>query len=432
MKTARRRTPITLLRIVVALFCLTAASANATFHLWRMTELFSNADGSVQYLELATTTSGEQFLAFHDLTSVAKGVTRVYNFPTNLPGDSANKTFLVGTEGFAALKLVTPDYVVPNGFFGVDGGVIDFAGADLWQPPALPVDGKRSLGRSGASSLATPVNFAGETAVIDLSVPALNVQALWWSAPAGGESGWGVNLSHQGEKIFATWFTYDIDSKGLWLVMSDGVKGAGNSWSGALHRTTAPSFNTINSANASSATYQQVGNATFTFTDPDNGTFAYTVNGVTQAKPITRYVYASPVPTCTVGGSAGAKVNYQDIWWRSPAGSESGWGVNLVHQGDTLFATWFTYAADRRAMWLVASDIVKVREGVYAGALFRTTGMAFSATPWRSTIGYEPVGNVTFTFTDANNGVMDYTVDGFVQSKPVTRYVFASPPTVCR
>ncbi len=305
---------------------------------------------------------------------------------------------------------------------------------DVWQHPPLPVDGKRSLDRgTGAPGIATPFNFAGETATIDLAAaPALNVQALWWSAPAGGESGRGVNLSHQGEKIFATWFTYDVDGKGLWLVMSDGVKGTGNSWSGALHRTTAPSFNTISSANASSATYQQVGNATFTFTDPDNGTFAYTVNGVAQTKPITRFVYGSPVPTCTVGGSAGAKPIYQDIWWRSPAGSESGWGVNLVHQGDTLFATWFTYASDRRAMWLVASNIDKVREGVYAGALFRTTGMAFNSTPWRSTIGYEPVGNVTFTFTDANNGVMDYSVDGFVQSKPVTRYVFASPATVCR
>jgi len=430
MKNARGPASSALLSLGLLFGLMAPGPAHAIFHLWRMSELFSNADGSVQYLELVTPFSGEQFIAGHTVTSGGN----VFTFPSNLSGETARKAMLIATEGFAALGLVTPDYVVPNGFFALQGGSLDFAGVDTWNYPPPPVDGRRSLDRTtNLPATPTPFNFAGQTATVDLTgVAALNVQALWWSAPAGGESGWGVNLSHQGEKIFATWFTYDIDGKGLWLVMSDGVKGTGNSWSGALHRTTAPSFDTISSVNASTATYQLVGNATFTFTDPDNGTFAYTVNGVSQTKPITRYVYSSPVPVCAAGGAAAAKTNYQDIWWRSPAGSESGWGVNLVHQGDILFATWFTYASDRRAMWLVASDINKVREGVYSGPLHRTTGMAFSATPWRSQIGYTPVGNVTFTFTDANNGVMDYTVDGIVQSKPVTRYAFAAPLTVCR
>ncbi len=37
-----------------------------------------------------------------------------------------------------------------------------------------------------------------------------------------------------------------------------------------------------------------------------------------------------------------AVTNYQGLWWNAPAGSESGWGINFAHQGDTLFATWFT------------------------------------------------------------------------------------------
>jgi hypothetical protein len=41
-----------------------------------------------------------------------------------------------------------------------------------------------------------------------------------------------------------------------------------------------------------------VGSATFTFTDPSNGTFTYSVNGVTQSKPITRYLFSSPATTC--------------------------------------------------------------------------------------------------------------------------------------
>ena len=41
-----------------------------------------------------------------------------------------------------------------------------------------------------------------------------------------------------------------------------------------------------------------------------------------------------------------AKPNYQGVWWNAPPGSESGWGINFAHQGDSLFATWFTYDVD--------------------------------------------------------------------------------------
>jgi hypothetical protein len=40
------------------------------------------------------------------------------------------------------------------------------------------------------------------------------------------------------------------------------------------------------------------GSATFTFTDAANGTFAYSVDGITQSKPITRFVFALPATTC--------------------------------------------------------------------------------------------------------------------------------------
>src|SRR4051812_12846799 len=50
---------------------------------------------------------------------------------------------------------------------------------------------------------------------------------------------------------------------------------------------------------------------------------------------------------------AQSQPSYQGLWWNAPAGSESGWGVNITHQGSTVFATWFTYAADGKGIWLV-------------------------------------------------------------------------------
>jgi hypothetical protein len=41
-----------------------------------------------------------------------------------------------------------------------------------------------------------------------------------------------------------------------------------------------------------------VGTVTLTFSDTNNGTFAYTVDGVSQAKPITRQVYSTPTTVC--------------------------------------------------------------------------------------------------------------------------------------
>jgi hypothetical protein len=41
-----------------------------------------------------------------------------------------------------------------------------------------------------------------------------------------------------------------------------------------------------------------VGTVTFTFTNGNNATFAYTVNGIAQSKAITREVFQPPGTTC--------------------------------------------------------------------------------------------------------------------------------------
>ena len=262
------------------------------------------------------------------------------------------------------------------------------------------------------------------------SVAALNFQGLWWKSPAGSESGWGINLTQQGDILFATWFTYDTDGSGLWLVMSNGAKTGDNAYTGALYRATGPAFS-ANPWNSSSVFATPVGNATFTFSDANTGTFAYTVNGVTQAKPIVREVFASPVPTCLAGSTPSA-TNYQDLWWHAPANSESGWGINITHQGDILFATWFTYDANGKGLWLVMSNGAKTGPGIYSGALYRTTGPAFTAIPWNSAqVSVTQVGTGIFTFMDSSNGTFTYSVGESAQSKSITREVFALPVTVC-
>lgn len=433
MRSTIRR--ILLLSLVLLSLIAATRPASASFHLWAMTELYSNADGSVQFLEMRALSGSEEFFAGHVLTASGGGVTHRFTVPDNLPGDSSGRTMIFGTQGFAALGVVQPDFVVPNGFFPIGGGTANWADADVWNYGALPTDGNLSLARDGSTAANSPRNFAGQTGHVSGAVSAqvLNVQGLWFASPAFSESGWGVNLAQQGDIVFATWFTYDTDGSGLWLVMSEGRRQAGtNTYQGQLFRTTGPSFDSA-SFDPARVTPTAVGSATFAFSDGDNGTFTYTVNGVTQTKAITRQLYASPVPTCTAGGAPGSSPNFSDLWFRSPAFTESGWGVNITHQGDILFVTWFTYDASGKGLWLVGSDVRRTAGNTYSGQLFRTTGPAFSASPWNpAQVVPTAVGSATFTFSDANNGTFAYTVNGISQTKPITRQVFSSPPTVCR
>jgi YVTN family beta-propeller protein len=259
-----------------------------------------------------------------------------------------------------------------------------------------------------------------------------NVQGLWWAAPAGVESGWGVNLAHQGEMVFATWFTYDADGTGLWLAMPEGRRTGGRSFAGDLYRTTGPAFNAV-PFDPARVQRTWVGTASFEFTDGDNGRMRATLNGASVDKAITRQVFAAPAPACAAGGAPGAMPNYQDLWWAAPAGSESGWGMNVTHQGDILFVTWFTYGPDGKAIWLVGPNVAKTGNGTYAGALYRTTGPPFDASPWNpAQVAAAEMGSLRLSFSDASHGVMSYTLAGISQTKPITRQVFAEPATVCR
>src|SRR3954469_7188542 len=113
-------------RILLSLFAVVALPASATFHLWAMSELYSNADGSVQFLEMRAITGAQEFVAGHTLRSTSGAVTHRFTVPSNLDGDSGGRTMLFGTQGFAALGVVTPDFIVPNGFFFQAGGSIDW------------------------------------------------------------------------------------------------------------------------------------------------------------------------------------------------------------------------------------------------------------------------------------------------------------------
>jgi hypothetical protein len=262
-------------------------------------------------------------------------------------------------------------------------------------------------------------------------IQAANAQGLWW-APNGAESGWGINIAHQDDILFATWFTYDAQGRATWLVASDARSSSRNNYSGTLYRTSGPAFNAT-PFDPAKVTRTPVGSFALQVIDFDNALLTATVDGTTVTKPLAKQVFASPEPYCTWTSAPAAIANYTDLWWASPAGSESGWGLNIEHQGDILFITWFTYDGGGQPMWFVGSDLEKTGNATYSGALYTTAGPPLAAQPWDpSRVTRMPAGNATLAFSDDANGTFTYTVGGVTQSKAITRQVFGRSTTRCQ
>ena len=318
-------------------------------------------------------------------------------------------------------------------------GTLSGAGASvtiLGNVPTPTVAGATFYVGYGSSSSAMITNGVYRIAV---TVPGTSIcpmlssqTALWWN-PA--ESGWGLNLNHQGDILFGTLFTYDANRVPLWLVMSGGaMQSDGVTFTGDLYRTTGPAFNANPFTPIGAANITKVGAMTVAFRDVNSGTLRYTVNGTEVNKAIERQVFGSRAAACFPAvESRATATSYQDLWWAAPASSESGWGINITHQDDILFATLFTYDATGRDLWLVMSAGTKQPDGSYFGDLYRTSGPPFNSVPF-TPIGagdMSRVGTMRLHFTGGNSGTLAYTYNGVAVTKAITRQVFSSPVPLC-
>ena len=332
-------------------------------------------------------------------------------------------------------------------------GSVGPAGNTTWNVASVPLSNEVAPGALATFSFPIDVpdvpgdynfqwqmNKAGDVPFGDVSPPTAievvtagppNYQGLWWASPAASESGWGINLAHQGDTIFATWFTYDANGEALWLAMTAG-RTLNGEYAGALVQTIGPAFD-VPQFPSNQVAGRTVGSGTLAFADDGTGTFSYVLNGTAQTKAIVRQAFGL-LPTCTFAltNDLTSAYNYQDMWWASPAGSQSGWGIGLTHQDDVIFAVWFTYDHDGSPMWL-AFTAPKTADGTYAGTLYRTSGPPFDAVPFDpARVTATAVGPASLAFTNGNAGTFAWSVDGITGSSPITRQIFQSPGTICQ
>jgi|GEM_PF-3134507 len=172
--------PLSTLVAVAMASLVWTAPAFATFHLWDISEVYSNADGTVQFIELFTTANTQQFTAGHTIRTSQGVNSHEFVFPSNAPSPTGGHHLLLATTGFAKLPgSVAPDFTLDDGFLFTLDGVVDFVIANKLTYECLPLDGVMSLHcdtndgiRCTTTSVTvnSPTNYAGITGSIDSSI----------------------------------------------------------------------------------------------------------------------------------------------------------------------------------------------------------------------------------------------------------------------
>ncbi len=83
--------------------------------------------------------------------------------------------------------------------------------------------------------------------------------------------------------------------------------------------------------------------------------------------------------------------------------SESGWGVNFSHQGNQIFATWYTYDTHRKAWWLSMLATQRAPTGTFTGNILASQGRGSTRQAGASR---RTVGSGSITFTDASQRIV--------------------------
>ncbi len=176
----------TLIRSIVgtlAFMLILAGPAHANLVYWRINEVYSNADGTIQFVEFLEINgqNGQGNFSSKPLKTYIQGASPndyldIYWFSEDLSTSTANRHALLATSGFESLDgAVVPDFIMPDNFIDLSQ-VVRINLADIhtieFDVGDIPTDGVNSYLPDGPSVGAnSPTNFAGEVGSIDLPEP---------------------------------------------------------------------------------------------------------------------------------------------------------------------------------------------------------------------------------------------------------------------
>ena len=177
MKNDNRNVVISL--VLMGLLTLNRSPAMACSHTWDLNEVFSNADGTIQFIELKEVVGLST--EWHMAGLLIRSNTNTFTFPSDLIPPTTNKFLLLATAGFAALPgAPTPDYIIVDNFFSPEADRLSYHFFDIFEffPGQLPIDGINSLRRDRTTGQNSPINYEGVRGTVDASPPPIPTVSL--------------------------------------------------------------------------------------------------------------------------------------------------------------------------------------------------------------------------------------------------------------
>jgi len=418
----------TCVALMLAVVAITASALPGTF---MIEQIYSNADGTVQFVVIrdrggADCDSGENLWAGETLVSLGAEPKRTFVFPANLPTcRTSGKRILIATEGFATLGLVTPDYVIPNGFVQRPSGTLVFSDVSSVAYTALPSDGVSAIATSGAPIPNVATNLAGETASVTAAAAAfsLNQHGLtgsWYEAATAGQ---GVEVEIFPDLVapgtgFAqvSWFTFDATAGGAdhqrWYTLGGPVVTGQPGAALTIYRNTGGNF-----AAPPITAGVAVGTATLAFNSCTTASLSYAFtdgSGRSGSIPLSRLTQNV---TCDAGSARPTNADFALSGnWFGQATSGQGITIEANPVSGVLFLAWYTYARNgigagvAGQRWYTALGNFTPGMRSVSVQLSETTGGAFDTSPPSPVSAAVGTGTIAFqtcaalTFTYAFNG----------------------------
>lgn len=204
-------------RSIPVVVAATMGSAVADFDQWQINELFSNAEGTVQYIELQTDASSQGSLS--GLTLVASDASgqqqNTLEISSNLTGDTLGKNLLFATETFVQSTGLSADFEIEDGFLFTEGGSLNFANGTSvisYEASQLAKNGVQSLSGALLPQSSDPTNFSGLTAT-----PGPPLRGIFDTANSIMQL---PVLNVPGSGLFNV--SFDVNSSSLQFVLRDG------------------------------------------------------------------------------------------------------------------------------------------------------------------------------------------------------------------
>jgi hypothetical protein len=132
--------------------------AGATYHTYRVAEVYSNPSGTVQFIEMHEVSGAGGQNLVSQAPDIRSG-SHTFVFPSDLPNaNTANSFFLLGTAGYNAITgAPRADFTITSGFLNPAGDTLQYGSTgpdgvvDLTSFGALPSDPRQALFRQGTS-----------------------------------------------------------------------------------------------------------------------------------------------------------------------------------------------------------------------------------------------------------------------------------------